>query len=264
MKNILVPIGFTEDAKNTLQYAIDFASEIDAKVLVFRAYSAKSKAGTMINVNGIIERETNLYLRTMVGSVDKKNVDIKLVAAKGSVIDSVEAIDANLGIDLIIIGTKSNSIKEEEFLGKTAGSLVKKTNLPMLTVPENYKYKPIKNILMAFKSGILKSKTVLNPLTFIVTKFKVETNLLLVKTPSYTEEDLIIDKAIESLKTNLTITENASTFQGVLEHFQKHQPDMLCVFRRKRGFFKKLLEKSNILKEEFHTSIPLLILKGKM
>jgi hypothetical protein len=38
---------------------------------------------------------------------------------------------------------------------------------------------------------------------------------------------------------------------------------MLCVFRRKRGFFKKLWEKNVILKQEFHTSIPLLILKGK-
>jgi nucleotide-binding universal stress UspA family protein len=264
MQHILVPIGFTENAQNTLQYAIDFASEIDAKVLVFRAYSTQSKAGTMINIDGIIERETNLYLRTMVNSVDKKNVDIKLIAAKGSVVDSVEAINKEVGIDLIIIGTKSNSIKEEVFLGKTAGSLVKKTDLPMLTVPEGYKYKPVKNILMAFKSGIVKSETALKPLQFMVDKFNSQVNLLLVKTPSYTDEDLVLNSNIEGLKTNFTITENATTFQGVLEHFQTHQPDMLCVFRRKRGFFKKLLEKSNILKEEFHTSIPLLILKGKL
>ncbi|MGK0448968.1 MAG: nucleotide-binding universal stress UspA family protein, partial [Polaribacter sp.] len=120
MQHILVPIGSTESAQNTLQYAIDFASEIDAKILVFRAYSAQTKAGTIINIDSIIERETNLYLRTMVNSVDRKNVDVKLIAAKGSVIDSVESIDNELGIDLIIVGAKSNSIKEEIFLGKTA------------------------------------------------------------------------------------------------------------------------------------------------
>jgi len=263
MKHILVPIGFTESAKTTLQYAIDFASEIDAKIFVFRAYSAQTTAGTIINIDGIIARETNLYLRTMVNSVDRKNVDVKLIAAKGSVIDSVEAIDNELGIDLIIVGAKSNSIKEEIFLGKTAGSLVKQTDLPILAVPDGFKYTSINNILMAFKSGIVRSKTALKPLQFIVDKFNAGVNLLLVKTPNYTDEDLVLNKDLEQLKTSLTVTEKATTFQGVLEHFQKHQPDMLCVITRKRGFFKKLWEKNTILKEEFHATVPLLVLKGK-
>ena len=263
MQNILVPIGFTESAQNTLQYAIDFASEIDAKIFVFRAYSAQTTAGTIINIDGIIARETNLYLRTMVNSVDRKNVDVKLIAAKGSVIDSVEAIDHELGIDLIIVGAKSNSIKEEIFLGKTAGSLVKQTDLPILAVPDGYKYAPVNNILMAFKSGIVRSKTALKPLQFIVDKFNTDVNLLLVKTPNYTDEDLVLNKDLEQLKSSLTVTENATTFQGVLTHFQKHQPDMLCVITRKRGFFKKLWEKNTILKEEFHATVPLLVLKGK-
>jgi|TARA_B110000116_G_scaffold30558_1_gene22871 nucleotide-binding universal stress UspA family protein len=263
MQNILVPIGFTESAQNTLQYAIDFASEIDAKIFVFRAYSAQTKAGTIINIDGIIARETNLYLRTMVNSVDRKNVDVKLIAAKGSVVDSAQAIDHELGIDLIIIGAKSNSIKEEIFLGKTAGSLVKQTDLPILAVPDGYKYAPVNNILMAFKSGIVRSKTALKPLQFIVDKFNADVNLLLVKTPNYTDEDLVLNKDLEQLKSSLTITEKATTFQGVLAHFQKNQPDMLCVITRKRGFFKKLWEKNTILKEEFHATVPLLVLKGK-
>ena len=158
MKNILVPIGSTESAQNTLQYAINFAAEVNANVLVFRAYSVQTKAGVMINVNTIIERETNLYLRAIVNSVDRKNVSVKLISAKGSLVDSVEAIDQEMDIDLIIVGAKSNSIKEEIFLGKTAGKLVKHSELPILTVPDGYKYIPVKNILIAFKSGIVKSK----------------------------------------------------------------------------------------------------------
>ena len=263
MQHILVPIGFTENAQNTLQYAIDFATEINAKIFVFRAYSSKSKAGTMINIDTIIERETNLYLRTMVKSVDTKNVDVKLISAKGSVVDSVIAIDDELGIDLIIVGAKSNSIREELFLGKTAGSIVKQANVPVLAIPEGYKYAPIKSVLMAFKSGILKSKTALYPLQHLVKKFNLEVNLLLVKTPNYKQEDLVLHKDLEKIQSTLTVTENATTFQGVLEHIKTHNPDMLCVFRRKRGFFKKLWEKNTILKEEFFTSVPLLILKGK-
>ena len=263
MKHILVPIGSTVNAQSTLQYAIDFASKIDADVSVFRAYKAKSKAGTMVNVDAIIQRETNLYLRTMVNAVDRKNVDVKLIAAKGSVVESVEAIDKELGIDLIIVNAKSNSIKEEVFLGSTAGSLVKKTNIPVLSVPSGYKFEPIKNVLLAFKSGIVKRKTALNPIQLVVKKFNPEVNLLMVKTADYTEADLVLDKRLLELQTTFTTSENATTFQGVLEHFKTHNPDLLCVFRRKRGFFTKLWEKNTILKEEFHTSKPLLILKGE-
>ncbi|RCS26196.1 universal stress protein [Polaribacter sp. WD7] len=263
MKNILVPIGSTETAQNTLQYAIDFASDINANVFVFRAYKAKSKAGTMINVDAIIERETNLYLRTMVNAVDTKNVTVKLISARGGVLESVEAIDEELGVDLIIVNTKSNSIKEEIFLGATAGSLVKKTNIAVLTVPPSYQYKTITNVLLAFKSGIVRSKTALFPLQAIAKQFSPEVNMLLVKTPNHNDSDLVLDKDLENLKTSLTITENATTFQGVLEHFKTYEPDLLCVFRRKRGFFTKLWEKNTVLKQEFHTSRPLLILKGE-
>ncbi|QTD39068.1 universal stress protein [Polaribacter batillariae] len=263
MKHILVPIGSTESAQKTLQYAIDFAEDVNSKVFVFRAYSSQSKAGTMINVDAIIERETNLYLKTMVNACNRKNVDIKLISAKGNVVDSVEAIDSELGIDLIVVGAKSNSIKEEIFLGKTAGSLVKQTEIPVLAVPDGYEYAPISTVLMAFKSGKIKSKTVLKPLQFIIDKFQVDVNLLLVKTPNYKEEDLILHEDLKAIQGTLTVTENSTTFQGVLEHIKTHNPDLLCVFKRKRGFFKKLWEKNTILKEEFNSRVPLLVLKGK-
>jgi len=263
MKNILVPIGSTENAANTLQYAVDFASEINAKVFVFRAYKAQSKAGTMVDVDKIISRETNLYLRAIIKNVDTKNIDVKLISAKGSVIESINAVNKKLKIDLIIVGQKSNSTKKDVFLGSTTGSIVKKTEIPTLIVPIDYQFKPFKNVLTAFKSGVINKPSVLEPLQKIKDIFNVTIDLLLVKTPGHTEEDLILGKPLLEMKSSLTITENATTYQGVLEHFQAHHPDLLCVFRRHRGFFMKLWEKNTIKKSEFFCKIPLLVLSGK-
>ena len=260
MKHILVPVGSTENSINTLQYAIDFAKEINAKVFVLRAYKVLSKTGVIKNVDEILERESNLYMRTLINAVDRKGIDIKLISAKGNVVDSIASVNKEIDVDLVVMGPKSNSIKEEVFLGATSGSVVKQTEAPVLIVPEAYTFKPMESILTAFKSGIVNKSTALSPLTFLKENFNPVVNLLLVKTP---EEDLVINPALESLKSSLTITENATTFQGVLERFQSHNPDMLCVFRRKRGFFKKLWEKNTILKKEFHCNIPLLVLSGK-
>ena len=262
MKHILVPIGSSDNAKNTLQYAIDFAAEMAANVFVFRAYNAQAKAGTMINVNEIIQRETNLYLRTMVSVVDRKNVDVKLIAAKGSEMDSIEAIDKEIGIDLVVVGPKSNSIKEEVFLGNTSGSIVKKTDIPVLVVPNNYCYVPFKKVLTATKSTIINNKSALKPLQIIAAKFKPTIDLLLVKTADYSEEDLIITPPLDALQTSVDIVESATTYLGVLTRMESHNPDLLCVFRRKRGFFQKLWEKNTILKKEFYCDVPLLVLNG--
>ncbi|CAA0220780.1 Universal stress protein [Tenacibaculum maritimum] len=263
MKNILVPIGASENAISTLQYAVDFAKVIDAKIFVFRAYNVLTKAGAFVNADTTMQRETNLYLRTVIAAVNQKEVAIKMITAKGNVLDSITAIDRELGVDLIIMDPKSNSIKEEVFLGNTSGSIVKQTEIPMLIVPEGYVFSPISSVLTAFKSGVMKKKEVLAPLHKILSSFTSISNLLLVKTPNHTDKDVVLDPELEKIKSKLTIAENATTFQGVLAHFQSHNPDMLCVFRRKRGFFKKLWEKNTILKEEFHCNVPLLVLSGK-
>lgn len=263
MKNILVPIGSSENATNTLQYAIDFASEIKAEVIVFRAYNVFTKAGTITNIDEIIERETNLYVRSIINSVDRKNVIVKMISSKGTPLDTIKGIHKKLGIDLIVLGPKSNTVNDGVYLGKTSGSIIKQTEIPALIVPEGYEYKNITSILTSFKSGIINKQDVLNPLKFILAAFNAKTNLLLVKTPGHSVEDLVIDPQLEALKNTLTTTESATTFQGVLTHFLSQNPDMLCVFRRKRGFFKKLWEKNTINKVEFHCSIPLLVLSGK-
>jgi nucleotide-binding universal stress UspA family protein len=263
MNHILVPIGSKENASNTLQYAIDFAKEIGAKVFVFRAYKVLSKAGTFININDILERETNLYIQTMISSVATKGVDVKMISAKGGTVESINSVHEELGIDLIVVGPRSNSIKEEVFLGSTSGSIVKQTEIPVLIVPEHYKFSPFKVALTAFKSGILEQQDVLTPLQEIKSLFRTKINLLLVKTPEYKEEDLVVDASLKALQNTFSISENVTTFQGVLEHFQSNNPDLLCVFRRKKGFFQKLWEKNTVLKSEFHCSIPLLILSGR-
>ena len=263
MNHILVPIGSKENASNTLQYAIDFAKEIGAKVFVFRAYKVLSKAGTFININDILERETNLYIQTMISSVDTKGVDVKMISAKGGTVESINSVHEELGIDLIVVGPRSNSIKEEVFLGSTSGSIVKQTEIPVLIVPAHYKFSPFKVALTAFKSGILEQQDVLTPLQEIKSLFKTKINLLLVKTPEYKEEDLVVDASLKALQNTFSTSENVTTFQGVLEHFQSNNPDLLCVFRRKKGFFQKLWEKNTVLKSEFHCSIPLLILSGR-
>ena len=88
-------------------------------------------------------------------------------------------------------------------------------------------------------------------------------NILLVKTHIIKKKILILNDELKGMITNTTIAERPTTFQAVLEHYKSNYPDLLCVVRRKRGFFRKLWEEDTVLKKDFHsTKLPVLVLSG--
>lgn len=262
MKNILVPVGSSKNALSHLQYAVDFAEAFGAKLYVVQIYNVYTKAGTMIKIDHILERESQEFLDGLVAKIDTKNVEVITRTFKGKLIDTLELVCDKGDIDLILLEPRTNSIKDEVFLGKTSGKIIKQTQIPALIVPEGYSFRPINKILLAVKSAILKKETALKPLIAFKAQFSAAVNLLLVKTPNYKEGDFEVNEALSNVVDTTTKSENATTFQGVLEHFQSNNPDMLCVVRRKRGFFVKKWEKNTILKKDFHSSRPVLVLSG--
>lgn len=262
MKNILVPVGSSKNAKNHLQYAVDFAKSFDAKLYIVQVYNVYTKAGTIIKIDHILEKESQDFLKSLVAQIDTKGVKVFTKTLKGDLIDTLELVSKIANIDLILVEPKTNSIKEDVFLGKTSGKIIKQTEIPALIVPENYVFKPIKEILLAVKSAILKKKNSLKPLIDIKEQFKAVANLLMVKTKYFNEGDFVVNDALKEIITNVNEAENTTTYQGVLEYFKSNDPDLLCVVRRKRGFFTKKWEKNTILKKDFYSNIPVLVLSG--
>ncbi|WP_445732399.1 universal stress protein [Mariniflexile sp.] len=260
MKNILVPVGASENALGHLQYAVDFAEAFGAKLYVVQVYNVYTKAGTMIKIDHILEQDTLEYLNGMVSKVDTKNVAIIVKALKGKLIDTLELACKAAEIDLILIEPRTYSEDENLFLGQTSGKIVKQMHVPTLIIPEGYNYKPIKNVLMAVKSAIIRKEGVLTSLKAIKDRFKSVVNLLLVKTPYYNESDFDLNDELSNIVSEIIYSENPSTYLGVLEHYKLHNPDMLCVVRRKRGFFMKIWENSTIYKKDFDSKLPVLVL----
>lgn len=260
MKNILVPIGSSSNSVSHLQYGIDLAAALGANVYVVSVFQELSRVGGLSKVNTLLKEETENRLDEVLSQVDSKGVQVIAHPIKGEVLENINRVNKQIPIDLMILAPRSNSIKEGVYLGKTSGKLLKQTNIPLIVVPEGATFTPPTNILMAFKNGSFEHDETLRALNEIINKFDAKLNVLHVETPETTEEMVAVSQNLESLQTTYTRTENATTFQAVIEYFQTFEPDMICVIRRPRGFFKKLWEKNEIMKTEFYTSKPLLVL----
>ena len=71
MKNILVPVGSNINALNTLQYAIDFAQAVGAKIYLVHVYSSPKISGGLLNVDQIMERDSKETLKEHLNNVDR-------------------------------------------------------------------------------------------------------------------------------------------------------------------------------------------------
>lgn len=263
MRNILVPVGNPESAQETLQYAAHFAAAFGAQIYVMEVLTIGYVSEDLGQLREKSLESSQDRMRELIAKIDPAGVTIKIATYTGDIIDGLNELEKELGIDLIIIASRSVEIDEELYLGNTSGRIIKRTNIPTLIVPKGSVFAPYKNILTAFRSGVLKRKKVLAPLISIKEKFGAKVSLLMVKTPNYTPDDLKINTALMDVASQVTMTEHATTYLGTLEHMQSHHPDLLCVFRRKRGFFSALWEKNTIRKSEFSARIPVLVLSVK-
>lgn len=252
MKTFLVPISSLREKKATLIYAIDYAKVVGAEMI----YG--------IQLEEISEED---HLEEIMSHAEKQGVGINFRYFEGDTLDYIKEFCADFNIDLIIASARTPKTNDKVFLDELSGSIVKKTEMPVLLIPENYKYKSINTVLTAIKSGIIKTEGSMTLLEEMLVSTKADMTLLQVKTPSYLPEDLMFDKDLAILTSKYYSSENATLFQGVLEYIHVINPDIICVFRRKRGFFEKLWSDvtldHTVNKADFESRVPLLVLKGE-
>lgn len=252
MKTFLVPISSLREKKATLIYAIDYAKAIGAEMI----YG--------IQLNEIKEED---HLDDIMAHAKKQGININFRFFVGDTLEYIIEFCQDFNVDLIVASARTPKANDISYLDELSGSIVKKTEMPVLLIPENYKYKSISTVLTAIKSGIVKTEGATIPLEHMLISTKAEMTLLQVKTPSYLPEDLMFDKDLAILTSKYYSSENATLFQGVLEYIHVVNPDIICVFRRKRGFFEKLWSDvtldHTVNKADFESRVPLLVLKGE-
>ena len=263
MKNIVVPLGVSENAESTLSYAIELAGVTNSTLYVMDSFNPSFHNAHLLNAKQAVKNNNAKRIKELVHKIDNKNIDIQIVRYEGDVLSAIASLDQKVRLDLILSGPMPNADNEAVFLGPTAGKLVKKTDIPVLIVPEGFAFAAPKKALFAFKRGRVKGDRSLAPIHFFQKKFATEMNLLLVKVPGQERKDRQIDHEIVELSNTMISTENGTVYQGVLEHFRTVEPDLLMVFARKRGFFAKLIETDVVLKKDFYTKTPLLVLKNR-
>lgn len=135
LKQILVPVDFSQCTEKALLYAVPFARQFGAALTLLHVveppYLPASEMGVVVEVESREDAQKELE---KLGTRLAATVPCQTVIRKGSA--QIETIDAAkaLGSDLIILGTHGRTGVERLLMGSTVEKVVRRAGCPILIV----------------------------------------------------------------------------------------------------------------------------------
>lgn len=271
MKNILVPIDFSDASFNAVSYAAFLANAFDTGLLLVHAYSGTSaidkEPGTKVyDSNEELEADNEKLLKKEIEKVTEKfTVKIKSLLKKGNAVSIINEVAEENHSDIIVMGMKGKG-ESNSIFGSTTTSMIDKTSIPLLVIPKNASYQTINSITLASDFNDEKLLTHFSVLEKLMTKFDPFIQVLNVqKKDSKLTAEMIAGKMSSGLmwdkyNHSFNVIEEDNIEEGINKFLKKRPTDLLIMLARKRNFITQFFEASHTKKMIYQTKIPLLIL----
>lgn len=275
MKKILVPTDFSDGAFNALEYALHFARLLNFSVEVVHAYNMPATGSmVMVDITEIMannaEEELHLLKKRVNGLSFIKDISIKYRKEHGTVIDVINRLSGESGVDFVVMGTQGASGITDKWLGTNAMDAAKLVKDPLMIIPANHTYKNIDHVLFATDLKLAGNEDHLKFLSLIAEKSNAKIEFLHIRKQGENIEDRKLAEYQEQLSR--TFGENRSRIaylyddevhEGIEDAIQSKRPELLVVVRHKYGFFEGLFRNSISKQLISESRLPILVLQDK-
>lgn len=140
LRQLLVPIDFTETSDRALDYAIELARKFEAKVMVMHAYQIPvygfpdSAYITAADVATQISNAAQQKLDSIVEARKGSGVEVLAMLRDGVPWEEINTVAAEVHADLVIIGTHGRRGLARALLGSVAENVIRTATLPVLVI----------------------------------------------------------------------------------------------------------------------------------
>jgi len=277
MDKILVPTDFSDNSKPGLRFAIRLAARNKA-TLVFvtifqinRPYlgnADKSEDFESIKTAQIdkVQLKLEAFVRKTYQSlkVEAGDYACEIIEGLKADISIIDYCKSNSDIKFIVISTRGASFLNK-VLGTTTGNLITRSPIPIIAVPKDYRYKPLRNVLYASDLDNLNSEFQ-RVLDFAKPR-GLSVELLHFSSPSSKEleKNWNVDELEFKAGYPLTIRlekydSNHTMIQNLQNQISKIQPSLVILFtNQNRSFFEKIFLSSMAESLSFKIQTPLLV-----
>ena len=175
MITILIATDFSSASRNATLYGLQLAREINAGIILFNAYDIPTPAaGLNVKISRYsVKTLTDQKLKDEAEKFKYINMPSIITMCDEGDVDTIINVANDKKVDFIVIGMKGGGKNFKKIFGSTATSLAKRTNIPLIIVPECAQFKNPQTIVFASDAYINSDKDVPEDLKAIIQFFQI-------------------------------------------------------------------------------------------
>ena len=275
MKTILVPVDFSKNSLNAVEYAAAIAKKEKAKMILLHAYHFSPPTSDVPLPGDVVHSlraEATKKLNALCVEITQiKKIKCEYLVKYDFAVNSILEMSKEKKADLIVMGTKGASGIKEIFLGSNTAKVIENTKIPVIAVPEKAAFSAIKKITYATDYHA-SDFAVLKKVALLAKSFRAKINVIHAANEELTPEteDMLLDrfkskakKKVPYPKISYGIRYGTHLEKILQEHVSKEKPDLIAMSTQRRNLLEKFFGTSATQKMAYHSSIPLLTFHHK-
>ena len=271
MKKFLVPTDFSDTSKNAARFAVQaVANDQDAIIILYNQHDlvAAGSDGSLLTET---ENDRMIVLTEALNNLKAELIalapqaKIEIVAEAGSsLVDNLDRYVRHHGIDLVVMGITGATRLEQIFMGSNTLNLVDKGICPVMIIPPDATYHPIKNIALASDLKEVETTTPVAPIKAVLKLFNASLHVVNVDsehyvdiTDEYKAERVKMEKMFAGYNPEFYFIRQYD-FQEAISQFSIDRAiDAIVIVPKRNSFLSGLFKTSHTKKLAYHSHIPI-------
>lgn len=276
MKNsrlrILIPTDYSLLARKAAEYAVSLSANIDAEYILLHCDNLpRPSYAFTAKLDDILREESLAASGDLADSIRKSTgIDAKIRCdfTFGDPIEVLESYSQEHKVDLIVMGTKGESVIQNRIFGSVAAGVLEHISCPTIFVPSASDARKPENI--AFATDLTNVDEEIMELISFARFFNATIHVVhvypdLIDPSTFDEESTKLQLIANSDYPNITFNAvmDSDIIAGLDQFIVSDKPDMLAMFTYKTGILEYLFNTSYTEEMAMHSRTPLLIMRKK-
>ena len=287
MKDLLVLTDFSENSTHAAAYALNLGKKIKANLSLCNAFqqpvaipemdggmSFSAEEYTLVSDNSLLQlKQLKKFLNKQEENNDKNgdfHPEINLISSLGNLSDVIKEVILKDNNELIITGTHDNGGLSDIFLANNVKKLVQDINFPLLVIPFNASFEPIKKIGFAIE---LRHKDLDIAAVWKLVSFAkpLQASIILIHIYSGQEERYDAERHLRRVlraignkdkcpQITTKLFDGNTIEDGLNEVCKSAEIDLLSMAHQHHGFLSRLFSSGHTGHMTDHIQIPILVL----
>jgi len=272
MNTILVPVDFSPASRNAAAYAAELAKLLHTRLLLFHAYMLPTPISevpyAMVTVDNLQKENEGLIKKEADFLHDQYGLEVEWLVRIGIASDEIKTLTKEKETGLIVMGMKGAG-GLDKIIGSTTTNVARKVKTPVLVIPHDASYVPVKHITYASDFTYKTSVQLFQPLLELARAFQAKIHILFIRQihGGDTELELTGKRSSEIIfeghDHEYAIIEEPSVNHGISSYLQQQRSELLVMVAHKHSFLERVFSKNHTTAMAYETHVPLLILQDK-